>query len=137
MLKLMELTSLPIYIYNFPKAIGFDLIPGILERLLKDSGSVPELNGNGDTEFDVTPISGLPSYIASLQAASLMAMVKIAEAIGDEAMVKRASEALAKGTLNNLFDGSKFINEAVVKLKGILLELSQMRLSIHQCMRFT
>ena len=77
----------------------------------RDGDGVPELSGSGDTGFDVTPITGLSSYIASLQVASLMAMVKIAEAVGDEAMVKRASEVLAKArrALDGLFDGSKFI----------------------------
>ena len=77
----------------------------------KDGDGVPETEGSGDTGFDVTPITGLSSYIASLQVAALMAMVKIAEAVGDETMVKKANTLLEKArrALDGLFDGSKFI----------------------------
>ena len=55
LLKLMELTSLPIYIYNFPRAVGFDVTPDILERLLKDGVKVA---GIKDSVTDITEIMG-------------------------------------------------------------------------------
>ena len=55
LLKLMELTSLPIYIYNFPKAVGFDVTPDILERLLKDGVKVV---GIKDSVTDMAEIMG-------------------------------------------------------------------------------
>ncbi|WP_292000008.1 GH116 family glycosyl hydrolase [Caldivirga sp.] len=77
----------------------------------KDGDGVPECEGTGDTGFDVTPITSLSSYIASLQVASLMAMVKIAEVLGDSATVSRISGILerARRVLNGLFNGKVFI----------------------------
>ncbi len=55
LLKLMELTTLPIYIYNFPRAVGFDVTPDILERLLKDGVKIA---GIKDSITDMAEIMG-------------------------------------------------------------------------------
>lgn len=55
LLKLSKLTSLPLYIYNFPKNVGLDITPDILGKLLQDEIKIV---GIKDTTPDMIEIIG-------------------------------------------------------------------------------
>ncbi|ARM75451.1 dihydrodipicolinate synthase family protein [Acidianus manzaensis] len=53
--KITNLTSLPIYIYNIPRNVGFDVTPEITARLLHNG---IKISGIKDTTQDITEIIG-------------------------------------------------------------------------------
>lgn len=53
--KLSNLTTLPLYIYNYPRNVGFDVTPEILGKLLSDGVKV---SGIKDSVTDITEIMG-------------------------------------------------------------------------------
>ena len=76
----------------------------------KDNDGLPELEGTGDTGFDTTPIRGPDSYSSSLFIASLRALEKISQELGEQEMLDRTHSLREKAAkrFNSLYNGKYF-----------------------------
>jgi uncharacterized protein (DUF608 family) len=76
----------------------------------RDDDGLPELEGTGDTGFDTTPIRGPDSYTSSLFIASLRALERISQELGEQEMLDRAHSLREKAAkrFNSLYNGKYF-----------------------------
>ncbi|ARM75436.1 GH116 family glycosyl hydrolase [Acidianus manzaensis] len=77
----------------------------------KDNDGVPELEGSGDSGFDVTRIKGIDSYTTSVYIASLIALREMAIILNDKENKDFINELLEKArkVYSSLFNGKYFI----------------------------
>ncbi|BCU70025.1 GH116 family glycosyl hydrolase [Stygiolobus caldivivus] len=77
----------------------------------RDGDGLPEDEGSTDQGFDCVPIEGVCSYISSVYIASLEAMVKVSEILGDKESLSYYSGKLEKAreSFLKLYDGKKFV----------------------------
>ena len=115
--KIGELTELPLYIYNIPSNTGFNITPGIVERLLKDgvkvagikdsSGDLAQLMGFINLGLNV--FSGSDNLIVPSVAVGANGVISILANSNTELVVK-AYRLTKSGDLNNALNIQRVIS---------------------------
>jgi len=94
---------------NFIKTIYSDLLRIVAweESQDLDKDGVPDCSGDGETGFDILPLIGRCSYVASMHIAGLIAMRNIAQALGFNDDVNRFNSMISKAAKSfaELFNG--------------------------------